>query len=157
MIKKDYRRDNLRTNQHAADRQQSDRIARNQGLQCIKCRVTAQFLPGVQSPFEDDINLDPQMWQVCVIPEDSNSQSYANVLRDKSFTVRGDPEVLMQTYGSHGMLNKVVNLYFSALNIRATGEVDLNSAASFGVNKSIDTKDTTVAKSIDLSLASLLP
>lgn len=153
-----WRRADLKALRDDITKQVLESVQKNLGLQCIKCRVTGQFLPGESSPFTDDFNIDPQMWQVTLIPEDSHAQSYASSLADKSFNVRGDPEVLMQTYGSEGMLDKVVNLWFSSLNIRTTGEVSiLESVAGFGLNDGINTVDTVTAKSIDLSLASLLP
>jgi hypothetical protein len=152
-----YRRDNLKTSADALSKQLAKSISKNLALLTIKCRVVGQYMPGEQSPFKDDYNLDPNQWQVTVIPEDSYAQSYAVVLKDKSFTVRGDPDVLMQTYGSHGMVDKVVNLHFNSLNIRATGEVSFDAVAGFGVNKFIDTIKTVVAKAADLSIPSLFP
>lgn len=153
-MKQHNKRANLRGVEKAKQEQKSKQQRHLVLGNKIKCRVTGQFLPGEVSGFPDDDN-DINKWRVTLVPEDVLASSYAYSLIDKSFPIKGNPDVIMQTYGSAGLLGKTVILEFGPAGIRLSGEVDIDAAANFGTKDKIDAKDVAVAQSLDLGSALL--
>lgn len=149
-----YRRDNLRTSKEAKNRQEIASI--NRVSSPLKCRVTAVFLPGDETPFDDDFSVNQEEWSVALELLDNTADSFRFEIESHSFPVDRPAEELAISYGSHDLVGQVVELYFSNNQVKATGKVRI-STQSRGKHKGSSKKYSLKGKSIDLSLASLLP
>jgi hypothetical protein len=128
--------------------QQSIEANRNRP-NCIKCRITEFWKPGDETPFEDD-PAETNSYRVAVMPEDLSGQAYAYALKNRSFTVNADPDVVMLNYGSHNLLDKSVLIKWHSLGPEASGEAFLESRAAYGKAAYDDASDVEKAKALDL-------
>jgi hypothetical protein len=123
--------------------------AANYRPSCIKCRITEFWKPGDETPFEND-PAEVNSYRVAVVPEDLNGQSYAYALKNRSFTINADPEVVMMNYGSHNLIDKSVLIKWHSLGPEASGEAFLESRAAYGKAAYDDASDVEKAKALDL-------
>jgi hypothetical protein len=108
-IDKNWRRADLgRDKASRVERKQTQGRAAAAG--CVKARVTAQYLPGEPSPYNEE-NQPTNTWRVEVIPADLHGEAWAHEMKETVFTIMDDWDIVFLTYGTHGLiLERLVKL-----------------------------------------------